>query len=78
MLRGHRISPSRHNDRTTSGGAADCRLHVRMQCQGKQGGLHVRAHSKANAQRLEDEARIELRHAAHGCPVAVDADLTCN
>lgn len=27
--------------------------------------------------RLEDEVRVELRHAAHGCPMAVEADLTC-
>lgn len=24
----------------------------------------------ANAPRLEDEVRVELRHAAHGCPMA--------
>lgn len=31
----------------------------------------------ASARRLEDEVRVELRHAAHGCPMTVDADLTC-
>jgi hypothetical protein len=31
----------------------------------------------ANARRLEVEVRVELRHAAHGCPMKVDTDLTC-
>lgn len=31
----------------------------------------------AIARRLGDEVRVELRHAAHGCPMAVEADLTC-
>lgn len=31
----------------------------------------------AIARRLEEEVRVALRHAAHGCPMAVEADLTC-
>lgn len=86
MLRGRRVSPSRHKERTgsaTSGGAADRRLHVRMQYlyyQGKhmQGGNGpTGGDGIANARRLEVEVRVELRHAAHGCPMAVEADLTC-